>query len=257
MTESQSFGSLEGRTALITGSASGMGRAGARLFAQHGARLILVDRDLAGAQAVADEITSKGGSAEAYGVELSDQAALEAVVASIQAKYDVIDVFWNQAGITGPTGLDYDLASWTEALIVNTWVPMFLTQQFLPQLRKSEHPSVIHTASTAALSGIAQLPTYAVSKGGLTQFVRSAALNLAGEGIRVNAICPGATDTASMRRDVELGVVQTTMEVVASYIPIKRMGQPEDIANMALFLASDASSYITGAIIPVDGGATA
>jgi 3-oxoacyl-[acyl-carrier protein] reductase len=251
------FASLQGKTALITGSASGMGRAGARLFAAQGAHVILADRNGEGAKAVADEITGKGGSAESYGVELSDQAALEAFVGSVTAKHDVLDVFWNQAGITGPVGLDYDLASWTEALIVNTWVPMYLTQQLLPLLRKSSGASIICTASTAGLSGVGLLPTYAVSKGALIQFVRSAALNLAGEGIRINAICPGATDTASMRRDVEIGIVQGTMEQVAAYVPMKRMGQPEDIANTALFLASDASSYITGIWIPVDGGATA
>ena len=259
MTDSQTagFGSLQDKTALITGSASGMGRAGARLFAAQGAHVILADRNGDGAKAVADEIKGNGGSAESYGVELGDQAALEAFVGSVTAKHEVLDVFWNQAGITGPVNLDYDLASWTETMIVNTWVPMFLTQQLLPLLRRSAGASVICTASTAGLSGVALLPTYAVSKGGLIQFVRSAALSLAGEGIRVNAICPGATDTASMRRDVELGIVQGTMEQVAAYIPMKRMGQPEDIANMALFLASDASRYVTGTVIPVDGGATA
>ena len=142
-------------------------------------------------------------------------------------------------------------------MIVNTWVPMYLTQQFLPLFRKSDGASIICTASTAALGGNPTLPTYAVSKGALVQFVRSAALSLAGEGIRINAICPGATDTASMRRDVDNGIVPGTMEQVASWVPMKRMAQPEDIADTALYLASNASRYVTGVWIPVDGGATA
>jgi 3-oxoacyl-[acyl-carrier protein] reductase len=234
-----------------------MGRAGARLFSAQGARLILVDRNEDGAKAVAEEINSQGGSAEAYGVELSDQAALAALVETIKSRYDVLDVFWNQAGITGPTKLDYDWASWNECMVVNTWVPMYLTQQFLPLLQKSASGSVICTASTAGLGGNATLPTYGVSKSGLINFVRSAALLLAEDGIRVNAICPGATDTASMRRDVDLGIVKVTMEQVAASVPMKRMARPEEIADTALYLASDASRYVTGIWIPVDGGATA
>lgn len=261
MTEPQTsdFVSLTGKIALITGGASGMGRAGARLFAAHGAHVIIADRNGEGAEKVATEINGNGngGSAESFGVELGEQPALEAFVKAVTAKHQVLDVFWNQAGITGPVGLDYDHASWTELMTVNTWVPMFLTQQLLPLLRKSTGASIIVTASTAGLSGGALLPSYAVSKGGVIQFVRSAALLLAEEGVRVNAICPGATDTASMRRDVENGIVQGTMEQVAASVPMKRMAQPEDIANTALFLASDASRYVTGTFIPVDGGATA
>src|ERR1700709_1229237 len=134
-----------------------MGRAGARLFSAQGAKLILVDRNEDGAKAVAEEINSQGGSAEAYGVELSDQAALAALVETIKSRYDVLDVFWNQAGITGPTKLDYDWASWNECMVVNTWVPMYLTQQFLPLLQKSASGSVICTASTAGLGGNASL----------------------------------------------------------------------------------------------------
>jgi 3-oxoacyl-[acyl-carrier protein] reductase len=142
-------------------------------------------------------------------------------------------------------------------MTVNTWVPMYLTQQFLPLLRRSIAASIIYTSSTAGITGVADLPTYAASKGAVIQYMKAVALRLAPDGIRANAICPGATDTAAIRSDAAHGVVAIDLDQIAAGIPLRRLGQPEDIANVALFLASDASRYLTGAVIPVDGGATA
>jgi 3-oxoacyl-[acyl-carrier protein] reductase len=248
---------LDGRTALITAAASGMGRAAALLFAARGAHVIIADINEQGAKDVVAEIERRGGgSAEAHGVDLADPTAVDRFFEPLFATHDVVDVLYNQVGITGPSNLDYDLASWTELMTVNLWVPMMMTKRVLPLLRKSNAASIIYTASTAGLNPTPTLATYAASKAGVIHFMKSVALMLAGEGIRANAICPGGTDTASMRRDISLGIVKTTIDGIASTVPMKRIGEPEDMAKMALFLASNASSYITGCAIAVDGGAT-
>jgi 3-oxoacyl-[acyl-carrier protein] reductase len=248
---------LEGKTALITAAASGMGRAAALLFAARGAHVIIADINGQGATNVVSEIERRGGgSAEAHGIDLADPVAVEPFFETLFATHDVVDVLYNQVGLTGPTYLDYDLASWTELMTVNLWVPMMMTKRVLPLLRQSRAGSIIFTSSTAGLTAVPPLPTYAASKAGVIQFMKSVALMLAGEGIRANAICPGGTDTASMRRDINLGIVQTTVEELGRSVPIGRIGEPEDMARVALFLASDASRYMTGVVIPVDGGAT-
>ncbi|MEV7086176.1 SDR family oxidoreductase [Streptomyces sp. NPDC093085] len=258
MTTAQTGGPalLTGRTALITAGASGMGRAGARLFGAHGAHVILVDVNAAGALAVAAEIEANGGSAEAHGADLCDQADLDRFVTAVKSRHEVLDVLHNHAGVTGPRGLEFDVASWNACMTLNAWVPAYLTQQLLPLLRGSDAASIINTASTAGLRGVAGLPVYSATKGAVIQFTKATALLLAPEGIRVNAICPGGTDTAGMRAAFQEGAVDASLSAIAATVPLGRVGQPEDIAAVALFLASDASKYMTGTVIPVDGGAT-
>jgi 3-oxoacyl-[acyl-carrier protein] reductase len=142
-------------------------------------------------------------------------------------------------------------------MTLNTWVPMYLTQQLLPLLRRSAAASIIFTASTAGMRGVAALPTYAATKGGVIQFMKSVAILLAAERIRANAICPGATDTAGMRAAHDDGTLEGSIEAVADRVPMGRLGHPDDMATVVLFLATDASKYTTGAVIPVDGGVTA
>jgi 3-oxoacyl-[acyl-carrier protein] reductase len=255
-TTSGGAGLLAGKTAVVTAAASGMGRAGARLFAAQGAHVIGVDVNPAGIEAVVAEINGKGGSAEGHVADLGDQQALDQFLAAVKSSHDVIDVLYNHVGVTGPVGLEYDLASWTRCLQINTWVPMYTTKELLPLLRKSAAGSIIYTASTAGISGVPTLPTYAASKGAVIQFMKSVALMLAPEGIRANAICPGATDTAALRSDFKEGVIDQSIDMIAATVPMGRVGQPEDVASVALFLASDASRYMTGTVIPVDGGAT-
>ena len=248
---------LKGKTALITAAASGMGRAGARLFAAHGAHVIAVDKNAAGIDEVTAEIVGKGGSAEAHAADLGNQRALDAFLESVKSTHSILDVLYNHVGITGPRELDFDAASWNECMTVNAWVPMYVTQQMLPLLRRSEAASIIFTSSTAGLTGVAGLPVYAATKGAVIQYMKSVALLLAPQGIRANAICPGGTDTAGMRAAFADGIVDTSLAAIAASVPLGRIGVPEDIATVALFLASDASRYMTGTVIPVDGGATA
>jgi 3-oxoacyl-[acyl-carrier protein] reductase len=248
--------SLEGKVALITAGASGIGRAASELFAAHGAHVIIVDMNSAAAEDTAEGIGKRGGSAEAHAVDLSGQRATETFLEKLRSTHQVVDVLYNHVGVTGPKALEFDFASWNACMTVNAWVPMFMTQQVLPLLRRSESASIIFTASTAGLVGVPTLLVYAASKGAVIQFMRSVALLVAGEGIRANAICPGGTDTPGMRRDIREQVVDTTLEMIGKGVPMGRVGTPEDIASAALFLASDASRYLTGAVIPVDGGAT-
>jgi 3-oxoacyl-[acyl-carrier protein] reductase len=249
-------GLLDGKVAVITAAASGMGRAGAKLFAREGAHVIGVDIDGPGIEKVGSDIAEAGGSVEVHAHDLGDQEELQAFLAEVKAKHDVIDVLYNHVGITGPRELEFDVAAYNRCMTVNTWVPVFTTQQLLPELRRSSGASIIYTASTAGLIGVAGLPIYAASKGAVIQFMKSVALLVAADGIRANAICPGGTDTAGMRAAFDAGVIDAGLAALGATIPLGRVGQPEDIAALALFLASDASKYMTGTVIPVDGGAT-
>ena len=246
---------LEGRTALITGGASGMGRAASVLFASQGAHVIGADRDGPAGGSTVEEIRSAGGSAEHHVLDLGDQAALGPWVDTLD--HDVVDVLFCHAGLPGPPGFRFDAQSWNETMVVNVWAPMELTKLLLPRLRASAAASLIYTASTSGLRAVPGLLTYSASKAALIQFVRSVAVQLAPEGIRANAICPGATDTPALRRDIEDGTVGASLETIARHIPMRRLGTTDDVAQVALFLASDASTYLTGLAIPIDGGATA
>jgi len=249
--------SLAGKTTLITGGASGMGRAAALLFAAHGARVVIVDRNGAAGNELTAEIRSQGGAAEIHEVDLSDPQALDQFLEVFTSSHEVLDVLFNHAGLPGPPGLEYDAASWSACMTLNVWVPMLLSKRLLPLLRKSGSASIVCTSSIAGIKAVAQLPTYAASKAALNQFVKSFALMVAPQGIRINAICPGATDTPALRRDIGDGTLSATLEAIAASVPLRRLGTSEDIASMALFLASDASRFITGTTIAIDGGMTA
>lgn len=248
---------LSGKTALITGGASGMGRSSALLFAEQGAHVVIVDRNGAAADKVVAEIVQAGGSANAHEVDLLDQMALDSFVDAFLQHNGVLDILFNHAGLPAPAGFDYELESFTTCMRINVWVPMILTKRLLPLLRKSSSASVICTSSIAGLKAVSIFPTYSASKAALIQYVKSISHLLAPEGIRVNAICPGATDTPALRRDMEEGIVRATLEQIIATVPLKRMGTPDDMAHVALFLASDASSFMTGVALPVDGGAIA
>lgn len=231
-----------------------MGRAASLLFAARGAHVVIVDRNGEGAEDTVAEIRRHGGSAESYQVDLLDQHALDEFVAAFERDHEVLDILFNQAGLPAPPGFDYDFESWNACMVINVWVPMILTKKLLPLLRRSAHASVICTASIAGLRAVSLFPTYSASKAALIQYVKSIAQILAPEGIRVNAICPGATDTPALRRDMADGTVKATIEQISASVPMKRMGTPEDMAHAALFLASDASGFITGIALAVDGG---
>jgi 3-oxoacyl-[acyl-carrier protein] reductase len=249
-------GVLQGKIALVTAAASGMGRAGALLFAAQGAHVIAADVNGPGCEDVVAEVVRAGGSAEAHAVDLGDRAALDAFLTKVETAHEVIDVLWNHVGITGPTRLDFGAAAWDECMRVNVWVPTAVTQRLVPLLRRSGSASIVFTASQAGIAGTAALPVYSASKGAVIQFMKSVALLLAPDGIRANAICPGLTNTAGMRAAFQDGLIEETLAAFAKSVPLGRVAEPEDVATVALFLASDASRYMTGTVLPVDGGVT-
>ncbi len=246
---------LSGRTALITGGASGMGRAAAELFAANGAHLVIADRDEHALEETTVAITTAGGSVETHVVDVGDQDRLGRWAEGLE--HDVIDVFFNHAGLPGTVGWGWDADDWNQTMIVNVWAPMELTKRLMPRFKAAPGASLIYTASTAGLRAVPGMFTYASSKAALIQFVRSLAVSVAPHGIRANAICPGATDTPALRRDIEDGTVRATLEQIAAHNPMRRLGSVDDVAATALFLASDASTYLTGLAIPIDGGASA
>jgi NAD(P)-dependent dehydrogenase (short-subunit alcohol dehydrogenase family) len=238
-----------------------MGRAAARRFAGEGATVVVADLDAAGAQATVDGITAEGGTAQAHTLDVSDVAAVRELFAAVERDHGVLHVLYNHAGIPGAAGLDIDEADFDRSVDVNMKGAFFATGCALPLLRRAApHASVIFTASVSGLVGSPLSPLYSMTKGGIVLLMRSLALALGKEGIRVNAICPGPIQTPMLPqffgRQSSAGAEEMAAKFAAS-IPLGRPGQPEEIAAAALFLASDDSSFVTGVALPVDGGYTA
>lgn len=246
---------LSGRTALVTGGGSGMGRAAAELFAANGAHVVIADRDEGALGETASAITSVGGSVETHLIDVGDQDRLGDWAQGLG--HEAIHVFLNHAGVPGTAGWKWDADDWNQTMVVNVWAPMELTKRLMPRFKAAGSASLIYTASTAGLRPVPGMFTYAASKAALIQFVKSLAISVAPHGIRANALCPGATDTPALRRDIEAGTVRGTLDQIAAHNPMRRLGSVDDVAATALFLASDASSYLTGLAMPIDGGASA
>jgi len=253
------MGRLDGKVAVITGAASGIGAAAARLFAAEGAAVAVVDRDADGAGLVVERLPGPKGLALA--ADVTDPAAVTEAVDRAAATLGRLDVLYNNAGVVagfGPiaalTAADLDLC-----LSVNVAGTVFCTQAALPHLRAAGGGSIVNQSSVAALVGLPQLAAYCASKGALLALTRSLAAELAADGIRVNAICAGTVDTPMARPLLELrgrGDAEQGARVTAERYPLGRIGTPGDIARAALFLASDESSFVTGSVITADGGMT-
>jgi NAD(P)-dependent dehydrogenase (short-subunit alcohol dehydrogenase family) len=254
---------VSGKVVLITAAASGMGLAASRLFAERGARVIGVDIRKAALDEGLKPIKQSGGSVETHEVDLTDMTQVNAFADTILANHKVLDVFYNHAGWRGQEKMDYDEEGLVKIFTINLLVPMVLTKKFLPLFKASKAASLIYTASTAGLSSSAGLVGYGATKAGLINFTRSMAAALGPDGIRANVICPGATDTRGMRalvgpdgQEISVKLTQEGVDAMAAHIPLGRMGDPEDVAAAALFLASDAARYVSGLVIPVDGAMT-
>jgi len=248
--------SLEGRVALITGGASGMGKSSSELFAEAGAHVVVIDRDREATEGLVAEIEGAGGRAEAAVLDLTDLDGIASTVADVGERHGRIDVLFNHAGSVCAPGTGVTEADWEIAAAVNLKAPIFMTQAALPYLEKSDHASLIYTASIAGLVASPNSPLYSALKGGVVQYAKSIAYSQGPNGIRANVICPGTTDTPMLpsffskdKAEAEAGMARFLEKV-----PLRRIGQPDEVAQLALFLAGDASSYLTGVAIPVDGG---
>ncbi|MGB3486884.1 MAG: SDR family NAD(P)-dependent oxidoreductase [Xanthobacteraceae bacterium] len=244
--------SVRGLTVLVTGAASGMGRATARVFAAEGANVAVTDYDGAGAQAVADAITASGGSARAWQFDVADAAAVTRVVNEVAQHFGGLDIVVNNAGISTVSAIDgdgYD-ALWDRGIAVLLTAQQRIIRAALPYLRKSKCPRIVNIASTEALGATALHSPYSAAKAGVTGLTRSLAVELGREGITVNCICPGPITTGMTDRiSAEHKAIYAKRRTA-----LNRYGDPEEVAHMTLSLCLPAASFLTGAVIPVDGG---
>lgn len=251
------MGKLEGKTAIVTGAASGIGRATALLFAEEGAAVVIADWDEAGAAKVAKEISEAGGRAISLKVDVSSPDDVQKMIATAVKEYGRVDVLFNNAGIEGeqaPTA-DCTLENWDQVINVNLKGVFLGTKFAIPEMLKNGGGSIINNASVAGLVGFRGIPAYCASKGGIVQLSKTTALEYAGQGIRVNVICPGVIWTPMVERFV--GESEETRQAFEAMEPMGRFGMPEEVARLALFLASDDSSFCSGAPFIVDGGMVA
>jgi 3-oxoacyl-[acyl-carrier protein] reductase len=244
--------SVRGSTVIVTGAASGMGRATAEVFAAEGAHVALTDIAAESVREVADDIVHRGLSAEAWTLDVADGAAIDTVVAAVAERFGGIDILVNNAGISAFSPIDADNyeAVWARAFAILLTAQQRLIRAALPHLRKSAAPRIVNIASTEALGATARDSPYAAAKSGVLGLTRALAVELGKEGITVNCICPGPILTGMTEGLAEADRVTFANRRTA----LRRYGLPEEVAHMTLSLCLPAASYITGAIIPVDGG---
>ena len=244
--------SVKGLTVLVTGAASGMGRATAEVFAAEGANVAVTDYTLEGAEAVAEGIRARGGKARAWKLDVSDKAEIDAVVTEVAQHFGGLDAVVNNAGISGFTQIDsdgYD-ALWDRMISVCLTAHQRIIRAALPHLRKSKSPRIVNIASTEALGATALDSAYSAAKAGVTGLTRALAVELGKEGITVNCVCPGPIITGMTQ-----AIPDEQKDIYAKRrTALRRYGRPEEVAHITLSLCLPAASYITGVTIPVDGG---
>lgn len=246
--------SVKDRAVIVTGAASGMGRATAHLFAQEGALVAVTDINEAGLNAVADEIRAAGGRVEAWPLDVLDAAAIKRVVTEIATRFGRLDILINNAGFMAFRRLDDESfdAVWDKALSGLLTAQQRLVRAALPYLRKSDAARIVNIASTEGLGATPGDTPYAVAKTGVIGLTRALAVDLGPEGITVNCICPGP-----IRTGLTESIAEEHKEIFAKRrTALKRYGFPEEVAHITFSLCLPAASYITGAVIPVDGGLT-
>ncbi|WP_131732816.1 SDR family NAD(P)-dependent oxidoreductase [Actinomadura formosensis] len=250
--------SLEGKTALVTGAASGIGRATAELMAELGAKVVLADLDEAGAQ-VAKAIEAAGGRAVFVRGDVSDAADCERFVAAARDAFGGLDVLFNNAGIIRrSTVLEISEDDWDLVMAVNIKSIMLMSRAAIPLMAAAGGGSIINTGSGWGIQGGARAVSYCASKGAVVNMTRAMAIDHGPQNIRVNCVCPGDTDTGMLAEEArQLGGSLEAFYTDAADRPLGRVGRPVDIAHMVAFLAGDAASFVSGAIIPVDGAGTA
>jgi NAD(P)-dependent dehydrogenase (short-subunit alcohol dehydrogenase family) len=253
------MGRLQGKSIVITGAGSGIGRAAALLFAREGARLVAVDRTEAVVE-TARQVRDAGGVAEAVTADAGSEPEVAGCIGKAVSLYGRLDAIWANAGISGGTVALHDLtvADWTEMLRVNLIGPFLAIKYASRQmLAQGGGGAIVCTASVAGLKANAGGPHYSAAKAGVISLVQTSACALAGTGIRVNAICPGLIETGMTKPIFDRARDHGTLDKVGQLNPLQRAGQPAEIAAMGLFLVSDEASYVNGQAFPVDGGLTA
>lgn len=245
--------SLTGKTAIVTGAASGIGLATAQRFAKDGARVALWDIDEEGAKHAAAELVTAGAKAIASRVDVSNRTQVDAAVERARAELGPVQILVNNAGISDfRPFMDMTEEIWDRVMSVNLKSLLLCTQAVLPDMLAARWGRIINISSSSAQTGAARMTAYAASKGGVIAFTKSLAQELAPTGITVNNVPPGFVDTPMLRTDGAAGGVD--VDVVATRSPMGRPGRPENIAAACAFLASDDADYITGHTLSVNGG---
>jgi NAD(P)-dependent dehydrogenase (short-subunit alcohol dehydrogenase family) len=252
------MGRLEGKSVIITGAGSGIGRAASLLFTKEGARLIAVDR-AEGVKETVDMVRKAGGTAEAVQADAGSEKDVIAYVDKALSSYGKLDAIWANAGVSG--GLvplaEQTVEHWQEVLRINLIGPFLAIKHSMPHMIKQKAGAIVCTASVAGLKSGASGHPYGASKAGVISLVQITAYSLTGTGVRINAVCPGLIETGMTKPVFDRARERGTQDKIGQLNPLKRPGQPHEIAAMGLFLASDEASYVNGQAIPVDGGLTA
>jgi len=248
--------SIAGKTAIVTGAASGMGRATAHLFASEGAHVAVTDLDQGKCDAVAQEIEAAGysGSAKAWALDVGDQDRIKLVVAEIAEAFGGIDILVNNAGFAIPADVAEESYedSWTPTLEVMLAAHQRMIRAALPHLRNAEHPRIVNVASTEGMGATPGNSPYVAAKHGVIGLTRGLAVDLGREGITINCICPGP-----IRTGITDAISEEHKTIYAKRrVPLRRYGIPEEVAQMTLSCVLPSASFLTGAVIPVDGGLT-
>lgn len=249
-------GKLTGKVAVVTGAASGIGRACAERLAKDGAHVALFDLDGGEAKGVADKIQTAGGSAHAWTVDVADRENIDSTLAEVRARYGSITILVNSAGKEGfKRFLNISLESWNQILTVNLTGTFHCCQAVVPDMIAAGWGRIVNISSSSAHSGQPFMTHYVASKAGVMGFTKALALELGPAGVTVNTIPPGFIDTPMMRRGEKKGYLgEGGAEYHATQTPVRRAGRAEDIAAACAFLVSEEAGYITGQIIGVNGG---
>jgi NAD(P)-dependent dehydrogenase (short-subunit alcohol dehydrogenase family) len=250
---------LEGKKAIVTGGAGGIGRATSLAFAAEGASVAVVDLNAEAAEAVAGEIRAAGGTAIALAADVSSEPDIERVIASTVDEFGGIDIVFNNAGIIRrTTAVETSVEEWDRVFGVNVRAIFLMCKHVVPVMAAAGGGSIVNTGSGWGLKGGGQAISYCASKGAVVNMTRALAIDHGPQGIRVNSVNPGDVDTGMLRDEArQLGQDQAGFLAEAADRPLQRMGQPSEIAAAVVWLASDESSYVTGSALVVDGGGIA
>src|SRR6266700_2739846 len=252
------MGRLEGKSVIITGAGSGIGRAASLMFTKEGAKLIAVDRT-EGVKDTVAQVQKAGGIAEAVMADAGSEKDVMAFIDKAITTYGKLDAIWANAGVSG--GLvplaEQTVEHWQEVLRINLFGPFLAIKHAMPHMIKRQSGAIVCTASVAGLKAGASGHPYGASKAGVISLVQTAAYSLSGTGVRINAVCPGLIETGMTKPLFDRAKERGTQDKIGQLNPLKRAGQPHEIAAMALFLASDEASYVNGQVFSIDGAITA